>query len=125
MPNIKVTNEAIEVSTGGDPAEVLRVKRLPGRAYDGEREVWTVPVLPGLARALEEEYGDLGAQIAILIEDEEKKFLASLEVAGPVDPFKIGAVEACNLAMTHHLYAVHGGDRGEYSKVHWPFIFGE
>lgn len=126
MPNFVMNEDSITIDTGGDPGEVLRVKRLPGRRYDPDLEVWVIPILPGLGAALEAVYGEeAGGELAALIEAEEKNFLASLEVPGPVDPFKIGIVEACNIALTYHLYAMHDGDRGKYNKVHWPFMFGE
>ncbi len=123
MPRFALLSDCLTVDTGGDPGEVLKVKRLPGRAFDGE--VWTVPILPGLADALISVYGEEAQTLASEIHSMEDCFLSSLEVAGPVDPFKIEAVEAANVAMTHKLFTKYHGDKGQYNKVYYPLFFGE
>ncbi len=129
MLNFQILNDMILVKLEREApdfqVELLKVKRLPGRAYDSELEAWGVPILPGLGRALEDVYGPAGAQVAALIEEREGTFLARLEVPGPVDPFKMGLVEAVNIALTFHLYAAHKGSKSDYNRVHYPLIFGE
>ena len=126
MPKFEIYDEVITIKIDGSPDELLKVKRLPGRTYDPETQSWIVPIVPGLSRSLEEEYGNVGSQIGAVIEEREKHYTDRLAAppVSPADLWRIPAENAINMAVTHHLYAAHNGDRSEYARVHYPYVIG-
>lgn len=117
MSDFSILDHRLIVDTHGDPEEVLKVKRLPGRIYDTQRERWIVPILPGLAREVAAAYGD---QIAALIEDIETRVLEEMKPPRltPADLGRIGAAEAIERACVFHFVDYHHGDIRDYRRVH-------
>jgi hypothetical protein len=112
------------VNTGGDPAEVLLVKRLPMRQYRADVERWYVPILPGLAKLVHKIYG---SYVAGLVEAQEEGYIERLAAPAITQAqlFDVPAQDAINRAVTFHLYDFHRGDLDEYAAVHHPFVIGE
>lgn len=103
-----------------DPDDLLRVKLLPGRWYDSEREVWIVPMTIGLALTLER-MGILPELLA-LIQTQEATLLASMtspaEILTPKALDKISTDQAIREAFANHYLTTHRGNDEDYLRVH-------
>lgn len=124
MIEIKVFDFVIAVRHVNNMADVLRVKRLPGRVYDELNDQWIIPVRPGLAEALEVSFG---VEIAEVVRVREKYFMRLIEPPPPgsVRMEEVTAAQAIELAVTYHLYHFHKGDLKEYHQIHYPYKIGE
>jgi len=126
MLRFSITSEmTVEISGITNMDELLKVKRLPLREYDGDRDLWIVPVRPGLAKAIQNVFG---------FESDEDIWKAGeeyfLELIAPpppesVDPWKVSSGAAVELATMEHFYRFHKGERAEYARVHAPYQMGE
>lgn len=128
MMKISILNDRLIVDTGGDPAEVLAVKKLPGRFYDPEAQTWTVPIRPGLSAKIHETLDpQICAALEGLIEAAEAAFLEALAppVVTPDLLWSLPARYVVDLAVTHHFYTTHRGDMNDFARVHHPFVIGE
>ena len=124
MIHIQVFDFVIVFSHVSNMAEVLRVKRLPGRTYDEINDVWIVPVRPGLAEALESSFG---VEIAEVVRVRERYFMTLIEPPAP-GSFRledVTAAQAVELATLYHLYNFHKGNLTEYNSIHYPYKIGE
>jgi len=103
--------------------ELLKVKRLPLRKYDPARDLWRVPVRPGLAKAMLDVFGFDSTDD--IWKAGEEYFLELIAPPVEVDPWKVSAETGVELATMHHFYIFHKGDRADYAKVHAPYQIGE
>lgn len=118
----------VEISGITNADELLKVKRLPLREYDHARDLWIVPVRPGLAASIHDVFkfeGGFSEFENDIWKAGEEYFLELIAPPVAVDPWKIGAGAAVELATLHHLYTFHKGDRAEYAKIHAPYQIGE
>lgn len=111
-------NGLLRIETDGDPDEVLRVKTLPGRWYDGKQECWFVPVRPGLAKRFEAIFKT--PMIAALIAEHEEHFLSSIRPRAITltQAFELPAKEALAIARAHHFYVTHEGNEADFVRNH-------
>lgn len=125
MITLTLYDTYIEIDPHDIAADIFKVKQLPGRWYDPEREVWIVPVRPGLSKAIKEVFGADTA--AAMVEEGEAEFMKLIAPPPPgsVDPWKVSANVAVELATMHHFYNVHDGDREDEAKNHPSYRFGE
>lgn len=107
-----------------DPDDLLRVKLLPGRWYDNEREVWIVPMTIGLALTMEKHQDDFGWSPSLLamIQTQEAALLSSMtspaEILTPAKLDKITTNQAIREAFANHYLTTHRGDDTDYLRVH-------
>lgn len=113
----------IEISGVDNMGDQMKVKRLPNRRYDQARDLWVVPVRPGLAASIREVFGFETSED--IWKAGEEYFLELIAPPVNVDPFKIGAGVAVELSVMYHFYTFHNGDRVDYARVHYPYIMGE
>lgn len=110
-----------------DPEDLLRVKRLPGRFYDYLREVWIVPLGPGLTEALKRSEAPLGVALLALVEEQEEGLREVLTAPAPAltqaQLFQMPATQAADRAFEHHLHTYHHGDVADYERVHGPLNY--
>lgn len=125
MLKFSITSKmTVEISGISNMDELLKVKRLPLREYDGDRDLWIVPVRPGLAQAIKDVFkfeGGFSEFENDLWMAGEEYFLELISPPADVDPWKIDAGQAVELATMHHFYTFHKGDRAEYNRVHAPY----
>lgn len=124
MIEIKIFDFTITLSHVSSMAEVLKIKRLPGRVYDEINDCWVVPIRPGLAEVLEISFG---VEIAEVVRIREDYFMRLIEPPAPgsVRMEQITAAQAVELAITYHLYHAHQGNWKEYHFAHYPYKIGE
>ena len=124
MISFSVTRQfTLEIGGIEGAADQLRVKRLPLRQYDPDRDKWIVPIRPGLAEAIRSIFGfEMDSEIWIT---HEIYFLELIEPPVNVDPWKVSAAQACELATMYHFYKFHNGNREEYTRIHAPYVMGE
>ena len=125
MMNYTIDWMFLEISGIENAGDLFKVKRLPGRFLDYDRDVWIVPIRPGLCDAIRD---ILGAEtLAELLRGNEKYFTELIEPPAPgsVNIWAVPAGVAVELATLHHLYTFHHGNREEYAVIHAPYKIGE
>lgn len=107
---------------GDNADEILRIKRLPGRFYNPDKDIWIVPMTIGLAIALEDSEAFLDVALLALIQEQEKTLLYSLTAPAdhltPGELEKITADQAIREAFAHHYLTDHKGQDADYLAVH-------
>lgn len=124
MIQITVFDFVLTISHVDNMAEVLKVKRLPGRVYDEINNLWVVPIRPGLADALEAAYGVTVAEPVLV---RENYFMRLIEPPPPgsINMDEVSAAHAVELAVLYRLYHAHGGDVKKYHSLYYPYKIGE
>ena len=126
MIMISIVGRFVVIDTRlADAGEVWKIKRLPNRKYNDEFDRWVIPIRPGLGAAFEQIFGY--AMTGALLEDAEAAYMETISppVPGSIDPWKVSAGVAVELATTHKLYSTYDGDRARYARVYAPYVYGE